>query len=78
MIKLVYSKYQSIDWKETIYVGIDSLWLDILNYSEVKITYPTYERGDIIPSRQLRGICTYAMIVPTVIELLLNTLHYID
>ena len=41
-------------------------------------TYPTYERGDIIPSRQLRGICTYAMLVHTGIEILLNTLHYVD
>ena len=41
-------------------------------------TYPTYERGDIIPSCQLRGICTYAMLVYTGIEFFLNTLHYVD
>ena len=47
-------------------------------YVVLRKTYPTYEREDIIISRQLRVICTYAMLVPTGIENLLNTLHYVD
>ena len=39
---------------------------------------PGYERGDIIPSCQLRGIYTHTMLVRTGIELLFNTLHYVD
>ena len=47
-------------------------------YVALRTTYPNYEREDIILFRQLRGICTYAMLVPTGIETLLNTLHYVD
>ena len=47
-------------------------------YVVLSTTYPTYEREDIILSYQLRVICTYDMQVPTGIETLLNTLHYVD
>ena len=70
----------SVDGRIDIRVDKNPIYycLASCEYVVLRTTYPTYEREDIILSRQLRGICTYAMLVPTGIETLLNILHYVD
>ena len=70
----------SVDGRDDSRVDKNPIYYCLVSceYVVLRTTYPTYERGDIIPSHQLRGIYTYAILVPICIEILLNTLHYID